>query len=96
MSKNREVFSKESLKSITRNWYDYDKQKAVSLPTVGVQCEWKGLRGGMWVLCEVIDKYHSLEMVVFNIGEYRNCKYEILDLSATEFRPLDHNRKQLE
>lgn len=75
------------------HWYDYDKQQAIALPQVSEQCEWKGLRSGKWVACEVIDKYQDKEMVVFNIGEYRNCRFEILQLDSVEFRPLDWNRK---
>lgn len=64
------------------------------LPPVGTQCEWKGLRGGKWVQCEVIDKYQDKEMVVFNTGEYRNCKFEILQLDSVEFRPLKTEREK--
>ncbi len=75
------------------DWYDYDNQKAVALPPVGEQCEWKGLNGGYWVECEVIDKYQESEMVVFNTGKYRNCRFEILDIKSAMFRPLDWNSK---
>lgn len=83
----------ETISLTSTEWYDYDNQKAIALPPVGEQCEWKGLNGGFWVECEVIDKYRESEMVVFNTGKYRNCRYEILDIKSAMFRPLDHNRK---
>ena len=88
--------SEVSCRDSGADWYDYEAQKAVALPPAGAQCEWKGVRGGRWVLCEVIDKFHALEMVVFNTGDYRSNKYEILDLSGVEFRPLDHATRKAE
>jgi len=92
--KKVEEMNKQELIDTARNpWFDYETQKAVALPPVGEQCEWKGLNGGYWVECEVIDKYQESEMVVFNTGKYRNCRFEILDIKSAMFRPLDWNSK---
>lgn len=76
------------------NLVDDDWHARGELPPVSTQCEWKGLNGGYWVQCEVIDKYQDKEMVVFNTGEYRNCRYEILKLDSVEFRPLRTEREK--
>lgn len=71
------------------SWFDLGE-----FPPISEQCEWKGLNGGFWVQCEVIDKYQDKEMVVFNTGEYRNCRYEILKLDSVEFRPIRTEREK--
>lgn len=76
------------------NLVDDDWHARGELPPVSTQCEWKGLNGGYWVQCEVIDKYQDKEMVVFNTGEYRNGRYEILKLDSVEFRPLRTEREK--
>ena len=65
------------------SWFDNRET-----PPIGTQCFWKGIRGGNWVACEIIDRYQDKEMVVFNIGTYRHHKFEILQLESVEFKPV--------
>lgn len=83
--------SKPDAESVSKNpesnWFE-----AGELPPIGEQCEWKGLIGGYWAQCEVIDRYQDKEIVVFNTGDYRNCKFQILPLDSVEFRPIRTDR----
>jgi hypothetical protein len=55
------------------------------LPPVGVECEWKGKRGGYWVPCVVVAN-NDKTVVVQNNGDYKHSEFEIIDLNYQELR----------
>jgi hypothetical protein len=70
-------------------WYDYDNQKAIALPPVGVECEVYGALGpyNEWQKCRIMAQHRSIVFVCDdNHWTYRK------DVDF-QFRPLDYNRK---
>lgn len=68
------------------DWYDYDSQKALRLPPVGVECEWTMNGGYHWHKTSII----FADNTVFLTRGYHLTKVADDDVA---FRPLDHDRK---
>lgn len=68
------------------SWYDYENQKALRLPPVGVECEVRYARLTDWCKALVLDND--------TFAYYENEHWEVMGLSSKiQFRPLDWNRK---
>ncbi len=77
--------------SLTDEWYDYDNQKAIALPPVGVEClTWFDDGKECWQKCKVLalSPYEQDHMAVSLIG-----RYDRKLIWSQDFKPLDHNRK---
>jgi hypothetical protein len=70
-------------------WYDYDNQKAIALPPVGVECEVNSSIG--WVECSILAMGSCKDngSTLFWQAKHDCGAY----YSVSKFRPLDHNRK---
>jgi hypothetical protein len=82
----------------TANWYDYDNQKALRLPPVGVECEVQGKDNvGYRSFCKVRVVHQGTTKTVFealgDLASTRKGDCMIFDTEKLEFRPLDHDRK---
>lgn len=75
------------------SWYDYDNQKAIALPPVGAECEWKPYAPckADWKKC-FVDYIHGEWVCVTNSNSHKMKQI----LNNVKFRPLDHNRKATE
>lgn len=75
--------------SLTDEWYDYDNQKAIALPPVGVECEVNSSIG--WVECSILAMGSCKDngSTLFWQAKHDCGAY----YSVSKFRPLDHNRK---
>jgi hypothetical protein len=78
--------------SVNEQWYDYDKQESISLPPVGVECEFestffthKQSNNGR---CKVISYHKDKAWVEFGITEF------VINLNVISFRPLDWNKNK--
>ena len=79
----------------SEDWYDYENQKALRLPPVGVECE------SFWPLDSEPFWHQAMVMYVSDINVVlkfkngaENCyKRQALGSEAVLFRPLDWNRK---
>jgi len=71
------------------NWYDYDNQKAIALPPVGVECEFLYRFGSSekWSRGQI--RYVGVDLFV----EYDGNEEKAHFMENASFRPLDHNRK---
>jgi hypothetical protein len=72
-------------------WYDYDNQKAIALPPVGVEClTWFDDGKECWQKCKVLalSPYEKDHMAVSLVG-----RYDRKLVWSQDFKPLDHNRK---
>jgi hypothetical protein len=70
-------------------WWDYDNQKAIALPPVGVECEVYGALGqyNEWQKCRIMAQHKT---VVFVCDDNHWTHRKDVDF---QFRPLDYNRK---
>ena len=75
--------------SLTDEWYDYDNQKAIALPPVGVECEFLYRFGSFekWPRGQI--RYVGVDLFV----EYDGNEEKAHFMENASFRPLDHNRK---
>lgn len=75
--------------SLTDEWYDYDNQKAIGLPPVGVECEFLYRFGSSekWSRGQI--RYVGVDLFV----EYDGNEEKAHFMENASFRPLDHNRK---
>ncbi len=72
------------------DWFDYEAQKAVALPPVGLICEARAASLDEFVKVKVLNaETNRKELAVASIN---GCIFSRL-FWAFEFRPLDHNRK---
>lgn len=73
------------------DWYDYDQQKAIALPPVGVECEVYNTALGKsadWEKC--IIRLIGTFKCVYDSESCRERIGDIDDIGACLFRPLDH------
>jgi hypothetical protein len=72
----------------TDDWYDYETQRAIKLPPVGVECEVLNKSfgdGATWLKCNI----HWIgEFVIVYTDE--SCSERCAAKSIVKFRPLDH------
>lgn len=75
---------------LATDWYCYETQKALRLPPVGTECEWKPHEPckADWKKC-VIDYIHGEWVCVTNSNSHKMKQI----LNNVKFRPLDWNRK---
>jgi hypothetical protein len=75
------------------SWYCYETQKALRLPPVGVECEWKPHSPckSDWKKC-VVDYVHGEWVCVTNSNSYKMKQI----LNNVKFRPLDHAARKAE
>ncbi len=78
--------------SVNEQWYDYDKQQAISLPPVGVECEviYQLDDSPKWECGMVIGKSNYNKDLVF---EFKSGGVSFVT-SDSEFRPLDWNKNK--
>ncbi len=69
------------------NWFDYDNQKALRLPPVGVWCQYSIF--GDWTKVFIVGCDSSGGLVY----QMEDCTVSICGLGCEYFRPLDHDRK---
>jgi hypothetical protein len=82
--------SKSNAENVS-DWYDYEAQKAVALPPVGVECESlvQGADGAEWVKAEILKHFDKGTCACFCINTHY-LKW------ADDFRPLDHATRKAE
>lgn len=76
----------ETISVDSTEWYDYETQKALRLPPVGVEVEWSGNGGYHW---------HKTELIFSDETVFLTRGYQLYKTAddSIEFRPLDWNRK---
>jgi len=72
-------------------WYDYEAQKAVALPPVGIECEYEDspeIKG--YSKCTILAVLN--DAFAFSRPDYKNTIFTG-NFRTHTLRPLDHNRK---
>lgn len=85
LDKVRSIINEATTTGNSAGWYDYEKQQALRLPPVGIECEWSGNGGRNWHKTALI----FLDETVFLTRGYQ--LYKTAD-DSVEFRPLDWDR----
>lgn len=85
----REEYEQELAKTNTEQWYDYDKQEAISLPPVGVECEIRYLEHDWQEGLVIGESTYNKELIFeFKYGGLSFVK------SDSKFRPLDYDKNK--
>lgn len=82
---------RQTKSQVSADWYDYDKQEAISLPPVGTECEAYVPQCIEWAKISVVA--HDKSRAIWNNGR-SSATY--IGSVACNLRPLDWNRKQLQ
>ena len=91
----REEYEQELARTNTDEWYDYDKQEAIGLPPVGVECEYTLGYSGVWWKCKVqyVVGCEGIVMKADHLGNEQYCS--IYDLCRElRLRPLDYDKNK--
>lgn len=74
------------------DWYDYENQKAISLPPIGIECE---VDHDGWHKTFIVGR-SKCGSVVYECSEFDDIYSFDGNSSMFMFRPLDHDKHQIE
>lgn len=77
----------------TSQWWDYEKECAVGLPTIDTECEYSLSNGRTWYKCKIIS-HNKLVLDCPHIKDENDNGLQVVNKSAVMFRPLDYKTKK--